>query len=486
MPDITLINPAFDTTRKEPEVRPITQARPMNVLPMQLLYIAGYLESKGYNVEVLDTRLYSEEDAMKKVLEINSPFVGLGAMTESIKSSLKITDAIKEQDKKIKVIWGGMHPTLYGKQTTEEPNIDFIISGEGEIPILNILKGDAPHFQDNSNKYLDANELTLPAFHLIDVEPYMDRILYNGKLVRWMMLLTSRGCPYRCSFCPDPIVYKSTWHPMDTKKYIEQIDFVVEKYKIQHIYPYDELLFVDVKRLVPIFENFREHNLSWEANCRADMITRFPDNFMQLIKDSGCAMLRMGIESGSNRMLDVVIKKDLKKEQTIEAIARCTKYGIQVMAAYIIGMPQETKEDIIQTIRMIYELQRIAPSLVHSGPQPFRPYAGGEMYKMVEEMGDLKEPKSLREWADFEASYGELEGFWIQDKKFVEDAIVILSLIQSYRAVYPTLGDKLFSSLFRKFVDARYKHNYWNNMIDIKTAKTILKIKRKIAGSPKY
>lgn len=497
---VLLINPSFQAHRQEPEIPDTLEKKGSleiveRVVPMGLMCLASYLEENGHNVTILDARLYDTEKFKKKLKSEMQKhgLVGLSVMTSQIPDALDTTDFIKQNNPDVPIVWGGCHPTLFPEQTTADKNIDFSIVGEGEAPLLNLVehleKGikklkeiNNLVFKNNGNvrvnplmNFLDINKLPYPAYHLIDPSKYIEKRHPSGRIIKSIEFPTSRGCPHRCGFCINQIVCRRIWRPMNVENSIRMMDFVLQKFKTNHIYFFEDCFFPNKERVRSILKHIFEqgYDITWDTTCRVDYFDHFDKPFLELMQKTHCIMLRMGMESGSQRVLDYM-HKDITPEQSLNAVRLCVKYDIQPFISYMMGLPTETREEMEMTLKLAWKIREIAPNVFWSAPQVFRPYPGGDLYEDCKKQG-LIEPDSLRGWVNFQSMLtGYIDALnWVQEKKFVKDILFWMTIMQKwglYKNVKPkTVGEwfkKQGVKTFAKIANWRWKHGLWKFPID--------------------
>ena len=396
------------------------------------------ITSPPYNIGI---KYNSHKELLKKECE-NSIILGISAMTNQAYRGLQISEFVKKIYPKICVVWGGIHGTLFPEDTCENPNIDFIVMGEGEITFSELLnnlgksknysKIDGLAYKSGKKVYvtkkralIDMSKMAIPDWDIVD--EFVKENIYQyfwGDNLKFTEVHTGRGCPHRCNFCIDSILYGKTWRPRKVDSILDEIEMLIKRYNIDLIELRDENFFVDLKRVEEFCDKKikRGINIKWGASIRADYFERIDDNFMKKLKDSNCYRFWFGAESGSQRILDL-IKKDVKLSSLYKSAHMSKKYGIMPLYSFMIGQPGETKEEMKQTVVLIKNLININKRTGILGPQILRPYPGCEMFDMCVKEG-FESPKKLEEWRDLDRIslyYLSTDSLpWIKDKEFVE------------------------------------------------------------------
>ncbi|MBU4511797.1 B12-binding domain-containing radical SAM protein [Patescibacteria group bacterium] len=395
--------------------------------------IASYLDAHGLDTKILDqARQRTFWDSLGRELA-DAEYVGLSVMTTQIPNALKVTREIKKNNPNVKIIWGGIHPTLFPRETLAEPLIDFVVYGEGEVPLLKLIRGvsmaeikglgykhDTKCITNPPGELFDLNELPVYNWNLLPQE-----ILEKMSLVPLAM---SRGCPHRCAFCINTIT-KNKWRSMSLPKIIENLRLVKKSPYLRGKYAsfsFEENFFVNKERVKEICKAIISESLlvEWEAPCRADYIREgfVDDELLTLLKRAGLRRMGIGAESGSNRVL-ALIKKDLTAEQTIYANQKLAEHGISPYYGFMVGLPGETWDDVIATLNLIDRIKKDNPQAEIMGPQPFRLYPGSELYNECINLG-WKSPKSLNEWKKVineELNYLNMKNYpWVKNPAVIE------------------------------------------------------------------
>ena len=299
--------------------------------PMGLLYIASHLRKNGINVEVLDLSGQHYSDAE------NMPFADVYGITSYI-ATLDITEQIamicKKTNPKAKVVIGGAHASVRPQDFRYADNV---IQGYGEGPMLALC--------GNTTAKVDLFEF--PAFDLVDLSTY-SRIIDDKPSLPF---LTSRGCPFKCSFCGLAMMHNinGRYHMMNPAVAATQLYRIKYEYGIDRLNFQDDIFTMNRPRLFEILNHVRNLNMRFRCMGRAGYDT---EETYEKLAEAGCGQIAWGIESGSQYMLDRM-RKQVTVQDNYDVIRWAKKYGIVSRAFFIIGFPGETKETLEETKRFI-------------------------------------------------------------------------------------------------------------------------------------
>ena len=397
-------------------------------MPLALLAIGSVIDNKKYDVIIIDARV--EENVIDLIKHhINDAICfGVTIITGApIKDALYISKKVKELAPDLPIIWGGWHTSLFPKQPIEEnPFIDITVQGQGEATFkelvdhlankisLDGIKGIT--FRKNEN-IIQNPPRPLAAmdsfgrvnYDLIDVEKYFKK---KGK--RQFDYISSAGCYFRCAFCADPFVFERKYTALPAIKMTEDLDYYFQKYSFTDVNFQDETFFTYADRIEEFSKELisKKINISWAATMRADQGERLPDKVWMLCKQSGLRRLLIGVESGSQEMMDWM-KKDIKLSQVFYCADKCKQLDISVIFPFIIGFPSESDESVAETIKVIKQL-RSQSSNFDTPIFYFKPYPGSKITAEVVDNG-YKLPSTTEEWGDFD--YIGSSGPWISKEK---------------------------------------------------------------------
>lgn len=338
--------------------------------PMGLLALATYLDKYGYKVSLIDASVdnLSLLELIKKIKELNPDLVGISAMSVNIGQTFSLADEIKKYNSDIKVIVGGIHPTVMSEHTLSNKNIDIAVVGEGEltvIELLSALKNDSDLSQIKGLAFrrgpevvvterrpliVNLDELPIPLYHLFDLKKYKSPY---AKRMPFISMVRSRGCFYSCTFCGNPKMFGQTFRTQSPERTIKEIDYLVRQFGVKEISFKDTELTLDrnLEKLCDLLIA-KNYDLIWTCNGRVNNIN---ENLLKKMKLAGCYSLTFGVESGNQDILNKM-KKGITLDQVRKAVALTKKAGLQIVTNFMIGNAYDTKETIEQTIDLAVEL----------------------------------------------------------------------------------------------------------------------------------
>ena len=356
--------------------------------PYGLLEIASYIRKYRYDPKILDLRIDERIEDVSDFLVI-----GLSSFTgENLKSGISFCKQIKKTNPSIPIIFGGHHASSVPDQLIKEDYVDAIIVGEGQKTFLKLIEDiESGDFKPGiyQQDIINQEELDLPAFDLIDMNKYLDGtddFCYSP----------STGCNRRCSFCYCEYFHNRFWRGKKPEKVIEEIKQIIEKYRPKKIKFIGDNFFNNKNWAFEILNKLKALNIIWSGTCRADYLASYTTEDMNIIKESGCWLLQVGVESGSQKILDI-IQKDITPDQSIKAVSKCVEFGIIPLVSFIIGIPGETKKDLNLSIDLYNKIEDIGGSI--NGVFIYCPYAKTKLYETALELG-FKPPTTTEGWSD--------------------------------------------------------------------------------------
>ena len=331
-------------------------------------YLTSYLKKEGIEAKIIDglRENLTPTALVQRIIDEKPEMVGINCLTAFYHEAIQLSRALKEKD--IRVVIGGAHPTVLPYQTLVDSGADYVICGEGEIPLLklitkNFINDNIPGVYSRENLFCDSNgiqkaevvenldEVPFPDWEQLDPRRYPKAP--HGAIVKNFpigVLTTTRGCPYACTFCATPKLYDRRLRFRSPENVIQEIKCLVDHFGVKEIHFEDDNLTLNREHVENICNLLIENNLkiSWACpnGIRADKVD---EDLIKLMKKSGCYYFAYGIESADQQILE-----NIKKMETIEQIAIfieiAHKVGISCQGFFIFGLPGETMETIEKTI----------------------------------------------------------------------------------------------------------------------------------------
>lgn len=362
--------------------------------PLGLAYLAGFLESHGYEVEVIDSLagygpsttmldgMYrvgmSDEEIVLAIRRARPDLVGITcAYTVQYPMARALARAIKAA-LHLPIALGGAHCSALPQETLADGCFDYIVMGEGELPLLAICRHlsqgwslagvNGLIFRDHlgathqaEKKPLAAiNELPVPARHLFQMEHYISSdYSHNGTTSRmpYATMITSRGCPLRCTFCSVHTIWGRNNRTRDAVRTVDEIELLYRDYGIREVHFEDDMLTLDQDRLIDICDGIVERGLdiAW-TTPNGVYVNTLNERLLTAMKRSGCYQLALAIESGSGTVLRRLMKKHVSLDHARKVVNLMRALDMGVYFFFIIGMPGETEDDVMATIRLAKDL----------------------------------------------------------------------------------------------------------------------------------
>jgi len=364
-------------------------------LPIGIAYLTAVLEKSGYDVTVIDCPALGidHENLGAKIATIEPSVVGITSVTPMIQSALLAAHVAKEKCPNTIVILGGPHVTFMDEQIlSENPEVDVVVRGEGEQTLLELMRhvsnfGDLHEiagitFRNNGRIIRTPNrpfiqnldELPRPAYEQLPLKKYQ----LFGKTI--LPIMTSRGCPFRCSYCVSSRLNGVKFRARSPKNVVDELEWLRDTHGADAFSFYDDAFTFDIERAGKICEEIKNRNigLPWDCQTRVDRISK---EVLVKMREAKCQLVSFGVESGSQKILDAVNKRTTV-EQNERAIGWAKEVGISVSISVIIGYPGETPDTLKQTMDFI---RKVEPDYVYLCLAT--PYPGTALRELVKELG---------------------------------------------------------------------------------------------------
>lgn len=407
MAKVILINPNYqeDIFSKSKAGAAISRG----TTPLGLACIAAPLLSGAHSVKILNLNIVDkpEEYLQNELKEFSPDFVGITSTTPLIKKVYKIAAIVKKVNREIVIVAGGPHPSALPEDVLTESEIDCVIKGEGDFILKMIAeKGLSPsipnifykkdgeviksEIQDDFIKDLDS--LPFPAYELFDIKSYYQPVI-SSKKAPLGYLETSRGCYSKCIFCNKNIHgYKVRMKSLT--KVVDEMERML-KIGFKEIHIIDDIFTADMKRAYNICEEILRRGLKFPWYPRGGIrVDRVSLELLRIMKRAGCYRVPFGIESGSQRILDVINKK-ITLEQAERAVSLAKEAGLEIECYFMLGHPTETEEDIKKSLDFAIKLDPHYAKFAITIPLP-----GTPMFDKMIENGQIK----TRDWDKYNFS----------------------------------------------------------------------------------
>jgi len=389
-------------------------------LPLGLLSISKLLDKEGYKIKIIDQRIDKNwEKHLFQELKKNPICMGVSTIIGlSILNCLEASKIVKENSD-IPTVWGGPHPSILPKQTLENEYVDIVCEGEGDITFYELVKALEKNkslngvkglwFKNNGRKnytgkrpLIDLNEFPDAPFHLLEMKKYKNTTWHLTKDFT-ACIETSRGCPYNCAYCYNPILYPH-WRALTPERVIELMKKIIDDYSVKSFLFQDDNFFVNQKRTNEIMKGIIKEKLDVEMGfqgIRVDIFCRMKKKELNLLYEAGCKYLQFGLETGSPRILKLLNKRTTIK-QALSVNKKLTKCP-EIYPYYnlMAGFPTETIDDMKMTMDLTIKLKKENPNTQIPTFFLFTPWPMTKLYDLAIEHGFIP-PKSLDEWGHVE------------------------------------------------------------------------------------
>lgn len=447
--------------------------------PSGLGYLAGNLLKSGFQVSILDVLAegynleeirgeykyigLSVQEIKRRIKKYNPDVVGISILfTAQSRSGHEMAEIVKSTDKKTIVVVGGSYPTTYASEVLDDRNIDFVVLGEGEVTLLEMMKkiekGDVikilrmAGLAYRDDKRVKINKRRPPlvgldkyslAWDLLPMEKYFEaaKNVKSSRCVstfgkRWATIFTSRGCPYTCTFCVGHEVMGRQWRSRTPENVISEMGHLIEKYGIEHFDIEDDNFTLNIDRAKRICDMIIEKGwkIEWSTpnGIRADKVD---EELIKKMKKSGCVRTIVAPESGDQWVINNLMKKRINLRKVKQVVSWCKKHRIAVDSFFLLGMPGEKKNNLRNTIAYAKKLRKAGINECLFGIVV--PHKGTEVHRIVTENGWLRLPansKGILESLAKDEAMIETPYLSINDlREFQKKANKVNSLLPLYR-----------------------------------------------------
>lgn len=371
MPKIVLVSPPLSKKARYGRLADAGMYMPAHGLG----YLAAFVKKSGYDAAILDCEALGldVEKASLQITALKPDYVGISAVTMSIFSAAELAASLKKSVPDLRIIVGGVHLSAAPEETLDlYPQFDFGVIGEGEETLRELLdslrdkkdpdavRGIIYRRKGKALRTLhrpvmkDIDKLPFPAWDLYpDITQHYHPSSFGFKQLPCTSLITSRGCPYPCSFCSRPQASDRICREHSAGYVMEMIRVLYHNYAIRDIIIYDDTFGINRKRLVDFCEMLIKERLklSWSCNLRVGAVDT---DILRLMKTAGCWQVAYGIESGSQAILDF-LQKNITLEMIKDTLVKTRKSGIVAKGYIMVGTPLETTRTIKETLDFVLQ-----------------------------------------------------------------------------------------------------------------------------------
>ena len=464
-------------------------------LPESLLAIAALPHREGYDVRIVDQRVDPRWRKRLGELVGERPIcVGITSLTgPCLQSALEAAAIVKAADQSVPVVFGGVQPTLLPEQTVRHPHVDVVVRGEGDYRFFEVVKcleenrslaavrgiayrqDGRPVLTEKAEMIADLDALPDSPYELVEMDNYSAIDLGRGKSAT---LPTSRGCPFKCSFCASHALSNRTWRGLSTERIVEKIELFQDRYDIHTFYFLDDCFSVGLSHFREVLAGLTrlDQKICWgTAGIRADLLCQFDDEDLSLLWESGCRSLDIGIESGSERMLNLVGKNETK-EQMRTANAILARRPINLKYTFLMGYPTETEAELDESLDFSRELAEANPHC-YSMFMIFMPILGTPSFATSLEHGFVC-PEKIEDWVDMDfRKWLYHHPNWLSNRRRRHlEAIMTASLFCSKNAkpkLMTTLSKAAFA-LYHPIAKLRFRYKFFSMPLEIQLARMLL------------
>lgn len=448
-------------------------------IPSSLLYLAAVLQKAEVEVNILDLNIYKpekydsplkfcEDIITHRISEFQPSLIGLGCLfSGQFPEVLNFSKKIKQVFKRVPIVTGGIHPTIYPAEILANcPSIDWIIIGEGEesvVQLVNAMKDESYDFDKidgfayrrndqvivNPKRSFISNleAIPFPAYDLINITDYYhDTSSWhnprNLPINASLPIIASRSCPMRCSFCSMFMVMGPRWRSRSPQNVVDEIEFLYDRYNHRHFSFTDDNLTLKKSHIISICNQIIKRNLSIQFETPNGISTgTLDEEVLDALVAAGLVRVSLSIESGSDFIRNQVMGKKLSRDKIFEVVRLAKRYKeLYVRAFFIMGMPEDTRETLEDTCRMIEEIDVDKPIVSN-----LMPFSGTKVFEQA-----LRDNLFVDE-LDLDNLWRNHEFYFTGNKRFfIKPYALELSELQEFRLRFDRLIEELIAKKLKE------------------------------------
>jgi len=491
----------------------VTGQSSYDMLPLEMIHVAGWPVKDGHDVVLVDGSLYDQEEAHDRVLAEcdGASILGVtGILGWQVTDGYELAKKVRDRHPSVRRVIGGWFTSVKPELHLQDGVFEISVQGQGEVAFRELVEAIATGsdleeisglclWRDNAlhttahRSVVGWAEMTEPAWDLIDFRPYREGQLraqspndflrmasppWIGKKKPYVGItyFSSFGCPEPCTFCCSPLVTDRRWKAIEADRVLDDLEMLHDRWGGYDVVRFHDANFgVNQKRTRAFAEGMLSRGLEkkfgWNAFLETYSINNYDPETLDACAASGYYIAEVGAETGDQETMDS-IGKPIKGEDNYEAIVKLYQRGIRSSVTFIIGMPGESESSMLKTLDQARRIQYSCPnSSVHVFP--FRPIPGTPLYDESIKLG-FEEPTDIHDWGDIGQYH--LHQTW---NIIPEPVLKKLSRLNHYGSVYKGVARKR-NGLFEAAAKWRMKTGNWSLPIDAKMFGIVNDIENKL------
>lgn len=392
---VVLVNPPFEEETSVGASRSIKAV--LNIIPpLGVAYLAAVLEKNNYPVKIFDCTAGISHSGLIELIKKEEPtLLGITSTTPCFESAKKVASSMREVSPGVPIIIGGCHVTAMPRETISDDLFDVGVIGEGEITFLELVreiekgglsdpqeikgivykKDDKIIFTESREFIQDLDSLPFPARHLLPPLSSYAPTPASYRRLPLGVIVTSRGCPHRCTFC-DRSIFGCSYRTRSADNVLDEVEELIHKYGAKEVRFFDDTFTMSKKRVLEICDKFKKRRIKIPWTCLTT-VAAVSKELLKRMREAGCWQVLYGLESGDDRMLKL-LKKGNTVKRNEEAVRWAKEAGLEVRGDFIVGTPGETKESLKKTLNFT-----LHNPLDYAHFNKFIPFPGTELYSML-------------------------------------------------------------------------------------------------------
>ena len=397
---VVLVNPPITREQREGPLGPVIRNLYFNSPPLGIAYIAALLEREKVPVQVFDAAVenWTMEETVERIRATGADVVGLTSTTNFFGNALDLARRLKAADPDAFLVVGGPHASSNPERVMEHACFDVVCIGEGEYAMLELVRALASGADVGGVQGLafrrdgrvvfsgprplleDLNDLPMPARHLLPLHKYVPQP-NDGPYLPKTAMISSRGCPYLCTFC-DHGIFGNKYRTFSAVRIVDEMEELVTRHGIRDIAFVDSLFMVSRRRVNDIVDEILRRGLRvhWTCTIRANVADR---EILARMKSAGCWRVRIGVEAGDPEVLKL-IRKDVSLDQVRSVVRAADELGLHPKGFFMVGHIGETRGKIEKSIALSRELPLTDITVQINTPLP-----GAPQWNVYEKYGKL-------------------------------------------------------------------------------------------------